>query len=45
MGQWLGGFFIVDLGLAVVILFVLRLLGKKLPFEDRVKAALARVWG
>ena len=27
------GFWIVDLGLAVIILFVMRLLGKPLPFE------------
>ena len=40
MGQWLGGFLIVDLGIAIVILFVLRLLGKPLPFEARIRRAL-----
>ena len=35
-------FIAADIAITVVIL---KMLGKSLPFEDRIKAAWARVWG
>lgn len=49
MGEWVAGFWIVDAGTAVTLLCLWKLwvvLKKNhIPFKDRVKAALARVWG